>query len=169
MPDRGAQGGSEQQESVDMGCGSHEGSNTEATHSKCCRRTRPSKVNTYASMVFRVIECCTYHYQSSNSGMASKEKIVAFGRPADSKDLGFIGDHVSRQRKGLLRPTACLDNGTCGLQPRERGEREPRETAMQSKTFWLCGYEPVSRGACCGSSVKVDCSLRCSGRLGHGM
>ena len=111
MPDRGAQWGSEQQESVDMGCGSHEGSNTEATHSKCCRRTRPSKVNTYASMVFRVIECCTYHYQSSNSGMASKEKIVAFGRPADSKDLGFIGDHVSRQRKGLLRPTVRLDSG----------------------------------------------------------
>lgn len=169
MPDRGAQWGSEQQESVDMGCGSHEGSNTEATHSKCCRRTRPSKVNTYASMVFRVIGCCTYHQQSSNSGMASKEKIVAFGRPADSKDLGVIGDLVSRQRKGLLRPTACLDNGTCGLQPRECGEREPRETAMQSKTFWLCGYELVSRGACCGSSVKVECSLRCSGRLGHGM
>jgi len=31
------------------------------------------------------------------------------------------------------------------------------------------GYEPVSRGACCGSSVKVVGSLRCSRQLGHGM
>jgi hypothetical protein len=80
--------------------------------------------------------------------VASEEKIVVFGLSQSLEDLGSHVDLVSlvsRPRKGLLRPTVRL----AGLQPRARGERE---TDMQAG---CSGYDPVSRGACCGFSVKV--------------
>lgn len=102
-------------------CGSHEGSNTKATRvpKRLLKQYCLNTVSMYVSMIFRKINRCQYYRQSSNSGTASKEKMVAFGRRADSKDVGFIGDLFSRQRKGSLRPTVRFVEGWFSVFSRE--------------------------------------------------